>query len=67
MLTGKMLLAAAAAVEQLLLRDVDKQAAVAAVRQEIQTEQKQLELQLQARAAQVEQELQVCCATSIAF
>jgi hypothetical protein len=59
-LSDGMLLAAAAAVEQLLLRDADKATAVAEVRQEMCAEQQQLEQQLQARAAQLEQELQVC-------
>jgi hypothetical protein len=55
LLSSETLLAAAAAVEQLLLRDIDRQAAADQARQEMQAEAKQL----QAQAAQLQEDLQV--------
>jgi RNA polymerase-interacting CarD/CdnL/TRCF family regulator len=57
--------AAASAVEQLLLRDIDRQAAVDKSRHEMQAKQQQLEVQLQARATQLEQDLQVGCIVAV--
>lgn len=65
LLSSERLQTAATAVEQLLLRDVDRQAAVCQARQEMQAEQKRLEQQQQEQAVQLEQELQVRCSTPV--